>query len=54
MIESEQEYTTEQQIMTIALLLTGLPMMARDDMIRAARTIAFLGRELNGETEHIW
>lgn len=52
--QTEAEYTEEQQRMTLALLLSGLHMMAADDMIRAARTIAFLGRELRGERGAVW
>lgn len=54
MTEFEQEYTNEQDAQTLALLLSGLSMMARDDMIRAARTIAFIGRSLSGERGHVW
>jgi len=54
MTEFEKEYTHEQYAATLALLLSGLSMMAYDDMIRAARTIAYLGRVLRGETEVVW
>ena len=53
MTPSEQEYTNEQNAVTMALLLSTLSDMKPDDMIRAARTIAYLGRVMRGD-KAIW
>jgi len=51
---SESEYTQQQQIATLNLLTAGLSMMGLDDSIRAYRTIAFLMRDLRGDTGARW
>ena len=52
---SELEYTQQEQRTTIELLNAGLSMpMWLDDAIRAHRTIAFLMRDLRGDTGAKW
>jgi len=51
---SEVEYTQQEQRITIDLLNAGLGMMGLDDAIRAYRTIAFLMRDLRGDTGARW
>jgi len=51
---SELEYTQQEQLATIELLHAGLSMMGLDDAIRAYRTIAFLMRDLRGDTGARW
>ena len=50
----EVEYTQQEQRATIELLNAGLSMMSLDDAIRAYRTIAFLMRDLRGDTGARW
>ena len=50
----EVEYTQQEQRATIELLNAGLSMMGIDDAIRAYRTIAFLMRDLRGDTGARW
>jgi len=54
MSPSELEYTQQEQRATIELLHAGLSMMGLDDSIRAYRTIAFLMRDLRGDTGTRW
>ena len=54
MTPSELEYTQQEQGATIGLLNAGLSMMGLDDAIRAYRTIAFLMRDLRGDTGAKW
>ena len=54
MTPSELEYTQQEQRTTIELLKAGIGLTSDDDVIRAYRTIAFLMRDLRGDTGAKW
>lgn len=54
MTQSELEYTRAQYAETIAVIRSRVAMMHPSDMRRAARTIRYLARWIDGNRGAVW